>query len=226
MLAATGRVRLRLTSIAPWQFDPRLLELLVHPRVCRHVHLSLQSGSSATLERMRRPDRPERFAALVAQLRQAVPGIAVTSDVIVGFPGETEQEWRQSLELVEALELARLHVFRYSERPDTLGAELPDAVPMEVRKARVRRLREVAASSQQAFVASRLGAVEPVLWERRRKGRWLGTSDNYLKVSVAIGESPEEGPAPIRGSVSAVRLTELLGAGEAGGVLVPAATRQ
>ena len=90
LLEETAIPRIRLTSLAPWAFDRRLLGLLAHPRVCRHVHLSLQSGCDATLERMRRPYTSAAYAALVEEIRAAVPGIAVTTDVIVGFPGESE----------------------------------------------------------------------------------------------------------------------------------------
>lgn len=209
LLAATGRVRIRLTSIAPWQLDDRLFELLTRSRVCRHVHLSLQSGCGATLRRMRRPDRPERFAALVERLRHEVPGIAITSDVIVGFPGEDEAEWRESFEFVRAMQFARLHVFRYSERPGTLGAELPDPVPHEVRRERVAAMRELAHRSAKSFLESRLGGVEEVLWEQRRRGTWLGTTDNYLRVSLPVDAVTSGHHAPERGTISRVCLVGL-----------------
>ncbi|HVS65200.1 MAG TPA: MiaB/RimO family radical SAM methylthiotransferase [Thermoanaerobaculia bacterium] len=229
MLAATRRVRLRLTSIAPWQLDERLFDLLRHPRVCRHVHLSLQSGCEATLRRMRRPDRPARFAALVSRLRREVPGIAITSDVIVGFPGEDEAEWRESVSFVREMHFARLHVFRYSERPGTLGAELPDPVPWPVRRERVSQMREVAAEGERVFLEQRIGEVEEVVWERRQRGAWRGTSDNYVRVAVPVedtGRAVRAGAtaaeAPARGAVSAVRIVGRFGSSHALGRLAGA----
>ena len=130
MLEETSTVRLRLTSIAPWQFDDRLLDLWPHERLCRHVHLSLQSGSAATLRRMRRPYTPEQYFDLLERLRERIPGLAVTTDVIVGFPGETEEEFEESQRFVERCAFARTHVFTYSERAGTRAADLPDAVPV------------------------------------------------------------------------------------------------
>jgi threonylcarbamoyladenosine tRNA methylthiotransferase MtaB len=206
LLAATSRVRLRLTSIAPWQFDERLIELLGRPRICRHVHLSLQSGCAATLRRMRRPDRPERFADLVGRLRAEVPGIAITSDVIVGFPGENEVEWSESLEFVRVMAFARLHVFPYSERPGTLGAGLADPVPVELRRERVARMRDASAAGARDFLATRLGEVVEVLWERRRNGAWIGVSDNYVRVALAVEQAAAASEPPARGVVSRVRI--------------------
>lgn len=184
ILEETCVPRLRLTSIAPWQFDSRLLELLNSGRVCRHIHLSLQSGSAATLERMRRPYTPSEYAALVATLRDRVPGIAITTDVIAGFPGETETEFDESLRFVDEMRFARVHVFPYSVRPGTEAADLPDQVGAAEKKARVQRLLTVGTESEGAFVASQLGSRAEVLWESERDGSWHGTSDNYIRVQT------------------------------------------
>ncbi len=180
--------RLRLTSIAPWGFDERLLDLFADRRLCRHLHLSLQSGSSPTLRRMRRPYTAEAYAALLARVRAAVPGIAVTTDVIVGFPGETEDDFAASLAFVAAAGFSRVHVFPYSARPGTPAAVMPGQVPPEARRARMDRMLAAAREAERSFLAARLGSVEPVLWERPRGGPGglaQGLTDTYIRVVCA-----------------------------------------
>jgi len=185
LLAETSIPRIRLTSIAPWAFDRRLLELWADRRLCRHVHMSLQSGSDRTLARMRRPYGSRAYGELVAEIRAAVPGVAVTTDVIVGFPGETAEEFEESRDFVAATGFARTHVFPYSPRPGTEAADLPDPVrPAEI-KARTAAMIESAAAAERCFRASHRGERVSVLWEERRDGRWHGLTDNYLRVTAA-----------------------------------------
>ncbi len=183
LLAETAVERLRLTSIAPWRFDARLLTLLADPRLCRHFHLSLQSGADATLLRMRRPYTTAQFRALCDQIRTAVPGVAITTDVIVGFPGETTQEFATSLDFVTELQLARPHVFAFSPRPGTAAHALPDHVPKAEVRARMAAMLAVAADSERRFWSHQLGTTLAVLWERQKRGEfWSGLSDNYVRV--------------------------------------------
>ncbi|MEM7048440.1 MAG: MiaB/RimO family radical SAM methylthiotransferase [Acidobacteriota bacterium] len=182
ILDDTDLPRLRLTSIAPWQLDPRIIDLWRDPRLCRHTHMSLQSGCDATLRRMRRPYSGERYREVVDSVRREISGMAVTTDVIVGFPGESDDEFAAGLDFVRSMDFAKIHVFPYSTREGTLAAELPDAVPHEVKRRRMEAMLEVAADSERRFQESRVGETLPVLWERCREGRWSGVSDNYLKV--------------------------------------------
>ena len=197
LLDETEVERFRLTSIAPWDFDPRLLDLVETGRVCRHFHLSLQSGCDATLRRMRRPYDGRTYRELVDRIRRRLPGVAITTDVIVGFPGESEEEFRRSLDFVAATRFAKIHAFPYSPRPGTVAADLPDQVPPAVRRERMDRLLAAAAGAERDFVAAQVGRTLPVLWERKRGRTWQGTSDNYVKVSSASGargrKSPELG---------------------------------
>ena len=174
--------RLRLTSIAPWELDDELLALWSDPRLCRHLHLSLQSGADATLRRMRRPYTAGRYARLVERARAAVPGVAVTTDVIVGFPGETAAEFEESLATVAALGFAKVHVFPFSPRPGTAAAALPDAVPPAEQRQRVARMIAVAERSEQDFRRGHLGRRAMVLWERQKGGQGQGLTDNYIRV--------------------------------------------
>lgn len=187
ILDGTDVPRLRLTSIAPWDLDERLLELWSDPRLCRHLHLSLQSGSTATLRRMRRPYTAESYLRLVESVRRAIPGVAVTTDVIVGFPGETDEEMAESLATVEAARFAKIHVFPFSPRPGTEAADLPGHVPPEERKARMEPMLALADRSEREFRSAHLGTRATVLWERPRDGVGHGLTDNYLRVICAEG---------------------------------------
>ncbi len=198
LLERTPVARLRLTSIAPWQFDRRLLGLFAGGRLCRHFHFSLQSGCDSTLERMRRPYTAARFAALVDEVRRAVPGVAITTDVIVGFPGESERDFEESLEFVRAVRFARVHAFPFSPRPGTEAAELPGRPATATVKKRMRRMLAVARASARGFHRRRLGETAGVLWERRRRDRWLGTTDHYVPVVGEPGWEPVERLAPAR----------------------------
>jgi threonylcarbamoyladenosine tRNA methylthiotransferase MtaB len=182
VLAETAVERLRLTSIAPWEVDPRLLELWADRRLCRHLHLSLQSGADATLRRMRRPYSAAGYGRLLKRLRAAVPGVAVTTDVIVGFPGETAAEFEESLAAVASFGFAKVHVFPFSARPGTEAAGLPDQVGSEGIKERMGRMLAVASKAERAFRAAHLGQREMVLWERPRGGVAQGLTDTYLRV--------------------------------------------
>jgi threonylcarbamoyladenosine tRNA methylthiotransferase MtaB len=182
LLETTRVPRLRLTSIAPWQFDRRILDLVSTDRVCRHFHLSLQSGCDRTLERMRRPYTSTAFAELVELIRDAVPGVALTTDLIVGFPGETDREARSSLRFTQEIGFARVHAFPYSVREGTAAAEMPDQVPYEIKRERMAAALETARTSERRFLLQQLGTETQVLFERARDNGRLGTSDNYLRV--------------------------------------------
>jgi threonylcarbamoyladenosine tRNA methylthiotransferase MtaB len=199
LLRETDVSRLRLTSIAPWEVDDRLFELLHHPRICRHFHFSLQSGCTETLRRMRRPYSAGQFGALVQRARSEVPGVAITTDVIAGFPGETEREFEDSLAFVRQMEFARVHVFPYSPRAGTRAALLDNPVSDGERKQRASRLRTVGAEAECAFRDANLGDVLSVLWEERRARRWRGMSDNYVRVFV-------DSDSELRGTITATRL--------------------
>ncbi len=188
LLDQTPVRRLRLTSIAPWQFDRRLLGLFAGGRLCRHFHFSLQSGADAVLRRMRRPYARRQYAALLDEVRRAVPGVAITTDLIVGFPGETEAEFEDGLAFVEEMAFAKVHAFPYSPREGTEAAAMPGQVPPPVRRERMDRALQVARTAEHDFARSQLGATLEVLWERRSRDRWLGTTDNYLRVWVGADE--------------------------------------
>lgn len=189
ILMRTQVRRLRLSSIEPWDFDPAWLRLWADSRLCRHLHLPLQSGCDATLQRMGRSYTASQFAALVKAARETIPDVAITTDVIVGFPGESEAEFQESLRFVEAVGFARVHVFPYSARPGTPAAMMPGQIPPPVKKARSQAMAEVGRRSAETFRRAFLGRTLEVLWEGHAKDLrpgektlWNGLTDNYLRV--------------------------------------------
>jgi threonylcarbamoyladenosine tRNA methylthiotransferase MtaB len=183
LLTDTDLPRLRLSSLEPWDVDEGFLRLWEDGRLCRQLHLPLQAGCDETLRRMGRRITAAGFARLVEAARAAVPDMAVTTDVIVGFPGEDEAAFRASYEFVEAMEFARLHVFPYSERPGTPAARLQGRVGREKIRGRARVMRELGDEQARRFRRRFLGRETAVLWEqRRRDGLWAGLTDNYIQV--------------------------------------------
>jgi threonylcarbamoyladenosine tRNA methylthiotransferase MtaB len=187
LLAETGVERLRLSSVEPMDFSDALLDLMASaPRIAKHVHAPLQSGSDRTLRRMHRKYRPRHYADRVLKARALMPDAAIGADVMVGFPGETEADFEESRSFIESLPFTYLHVFTYSERPGTPAAQHADAVPMPVRKARNRILRELADAKNREF-------------RQRMVGRTLSAvtlqgggalSENYLRIELARSYRP------------------------------------
>jgi len=189
-----GAERVRLSSLEPWDLDAGFFRLWQDLRLCRHLHLPLQSGSAATLRRMARKTTPASFAALVAAARAAVPEMAITTDIIVGFPGESETEFQESLDFVRAMQFAGGHVFTYSPRPGTAAARMPEQVSHAISKERNAHMRAVLAESGQAYQAGHVGRVLLVLWESAtalgpQGWRLSGLTDNYLRVNA---EAPQK----------------------------------
>jgi threonylcarbamoyladenosine tRNA methylthiotransferase MtaB len=185
ILQTTDVPRLRLSSVEPWDVDDALLRQWENPRLCRQLHLPLQSGSDAVLKRMGRRTNAEQFAALVEVARAISPDIAITTDVIVGFPGETEADFAASLDVVTRMAFARLHVFPYSERAGTPAVRLPGAVPAAIRVERAARMRALGEQLAAEYRLKFIGQMLPVLWEQQDEaGTWRGLTDNYLEVTT------------------------------------------
>jgi threonylcarbamoyladenosine tRNA methylthiotransferase MtaB len=200
LLLHTDLPRLRLSSLEPWDLDEAFFGLWENPRLCRQLHLPLQAGCDQTLRRMGRRIATAHFARLVGSARAAIPDLAVTTDVIVGFPGEDEVAFRASHDFVAAMEFARLHVFRYSSRPGTAAVRFSGQVPREVRNARARTMRDLGAQQESRFRQRFVGREMAVLWEQRqRDGLWSGLTDNYLRVVAPAA-------ADLRNRITAARL--------------------
>jgi threonylcarbamoyladenosine tRNA methylthiotransferase MtaB len=185
ILDETDLTRLRLSSIEPWDLPPdQIFALWSDPRLCPHLHLPLQAGADRTLQRMGRRYSTAEYARLVELARAAIPDLAITTDIIVGFPGETQTDFEASLRFVHETGFARVHVFPYSGRAGTPAATLPHQVPPAVKKKRSAAMRSVADGLARAFRQRFLGRTLDVLWERRRgdTDEWDGLTGNYLRV--------------------------------------------
>jgi threonylcarbamoyladenosine tRNA methylthiotransferase MtaB len=182
LLDETAIERLRLSSVEPMDFSDELLGLMAEsPRIAKHVHAPLQSGSDRVLRRMHRKYRPRHYTDRIVKARALMPDCAVGADVMTGFPGETEAEFEESRTFIESLPFTYLHVFTYSERPGTPAAEAAEQVPIAVRRDRTRVLRELGARKNLAFRRSMVGRTISVVTLDRG-----ALSENYLKVSLAV----------------------------------------
>jgi threonylcarbamoyladenosine tRNA methylthiotransferase MtaB len=187
LLAQIDLPRLRLSSLEPWDVSEDFFRLWADARLCRQLHLPLQAGCDETLRRMGRRITTDAFARLVEAARTAVPDVAVTTDVIAGFPGEDEDAFRASYDFVAAMDFARLHVFPYSPRPGTPAARLPGRVGREARRERARAMRDLGAEQARRFRQRFVGREMMVLWEQRRRGGpWVGLTDNYIRVVAGL----------------------------------------
>ncbi len=180
LLAETSIQRLRLSSVEPMDFSDDLLGLMASsPRIAKHVHAPLQSGSDTVLRRMHRKYRPRHYEDRILKARARMPDAAIGADVMVGFPGETDEEFEESRAFIERLPFTYLHVFTYSERPGTPAAESDQQVPMALRKERNRILRELAARKNLEFRRGMIGRTLSVV--TLTEG---ALSDNFLKVEL------------------------------------------
>ncbi|MFA7330824.1 MAG: tRNA (N(6)-L-threonylcarbamoyladenosine(37)-C(2))-methylthiotransferase MtaB [Candidatus Delongbacteria bacterium] len=188
LLELPGLLRLRLSSIEPWDVDDELLRAMAaDPRFCPHLHTALQSGSDAVLKAMQRRIDRRGLEELFERIQRHLPGAGLGTDLITGFPGETEADFAQTHELVARLPLSYLHVFPYSVRAGTRAAGLPDPVPRELRKERSRRLLDLGQRLQAAAHARALGRVAEVLPEQREQdGALFGYTADYLRVEIPL----------------------------------------
>lgn len=183
ILAETDVARLRLSSLQPQEISSELIALWRDSRLCRHFHLSLQTGSDSVLRRMRRRYSISDYRRSVSLIRALVPEAAITTDIIVGFPGETSAEFEQSFNFCRQMGFARIHVFSYSPRQGTQAAQMPEQVGVQVKKQRSQRMLALAKESAKNFSQRFLGKTMPVLWEQRSSdGIWSGLTDNYIRV--------------------------------------------
>lgn len=204
ILESTDVARVRFSSLQPQDITPELLALWSDPRLMPHFHLALQSGSEDVLRAMRRRYSAAEFLRAAERIRAAVPAVAITTDVIAGFPGETEAHFEETLELCREVGFSRLHCFPYSQRSRTSAAHLREQVATEVKRERMARLLALGDELSLVFRAGQAGSVRPVLWETRKaRGTddadvWFGHTDNYVPVYANARE--------IRGGVTPVQL--------------------
>jgi len=183
VLAETDIKRLRLSSLQPYEITPQLLALWDNPRLCPHFHLSLQSGADSVLSRMKRGYNTAGYERAVGLIREAMSAAAITTDIIVGFPGETDAEFQEGLDYCHRTGFTRIHVFPFSARPGTVAAAMPGQISAPVKKERVGKMLALAKESARAFHSRFLGRTVEVLWEQKSDaGVWSGYTANYIRV--------------------------------------------
>jgi len=188
----SGNFLVRLSSLEVTDVSPQLLNIIAENtnRFCQHFHLPLQSGSDAILKRMNRHYTSKEFISKIVEIRAKLPDVSITSDVIVGFPGETEEDFEQTLNAVQKAVFSRLHVFTYSKRPGTAAASFPGCVAIDVAKKRYMKLKEVGKTLSELYWRRFVGKVLPAVFE---DGKYFLTT-NYIKASnigpVVQGKGP------------------------------------
>jgi threonylcarbamoyladenosine tRNA methylthiotransferase MtaB len=198
LLATPQLERLRISSIEPTTIPEALLPLIAAtPQLCAHLHIPLQSGCDSVLYRMNRRYTCAEYREFLLRADQQVPGVCLGTDVIVGYPGETDADFDETVAFIEALPFAYLHVFSYSEREQAASRKLPDPVPRRTVAQRSRVLRELSSTKREAYHARFLEQTLPVLFERCRDGWWDGLTDNYIRVRVRAGRDLTNVVAPV-----------------------------
>lgn len=195
ILEQTSVPRLRLGSLEPWDLPENFFDLFSNSRLMPHLHLPLQSGSDSVLKRMARRCKTEEFSEIVQQARLKIPHINITTDIIVGFPGETEQEWQESFDFIKQTGFGHIHIFTYSTRTGTKAATLPDQVQNTIKKQRSQQLHHLAEQMKQDFMQKSLGAPLKILWEGQKEAidanrhKVFGYTPNYLRVVTIVNNN-------------------------------------
>jgi len=185
ILRDTGIERLRLSSLQPSEISSEFLVLWQDERLCRHFHLALQSGSEAVLQRMRRSYSLDQYQRTVNLIKEKIPEVAITTDIMVGFPGESDEEFEQSYSFCQQAGFANIHVFPFSPRPETEAAGMPEQIKDKVKAERNQRMLGLSRSSRRSFCEHFLGQTMPVLWEKETSpgsGIYSGLTGNYIRV--------------------------------------------
>ncbi len=210
ILERTAIEKIRISSVEPMDWTNEVIELVASsPRIAKHAHVPMQSGSDRILRRMHRKYRPWHYADRIERIRRAMPDAAIGADVMVGFPGETGDDFEQTRALIERLPFTYLHVFTYSSRPGTPSAEMPEQVPVHLARERNRVLRELAAQKKQEFMKSFVGRELEAITLTHFDGEFTeGLTDNYLKLRVRGKHKPN---TLLRSRIDAVESDTLLG---------------
>jgi len=201
ILRDTGIERLRLSSLQPSEISSELLALWQDERLCRHFHLALQSGSETVLQRMRRSYSLDQYQRTVNLIKEMIPEVAITTDIMVGFPGESDEEFEQSYSFCQQAGFANIHVFPFSPRPETAAARMSKQIKDKVKQARNQRMLELSQSSRHRFCEQFLGQTMPVLWEKETRhgsGIYSGLTSNYIRVFAHSEKSLSNEITPVK----------------------------
>ncbi len=204
ILTLKGNFRVRLSSLEPNLIPPELPDLMLDPRICPHLHLPLQSGDDEILKRMGRRYTRDEYLKLIESLKKKVPYLGITTDVLVGFPGEEAHHFLNTYNFIKEVGFSRLHIFRFSPRKETSAFLMTPQVEEKVKKKRSKRLRELGSDLSLKFISQFIGERLPVLIEGKRKSKTqllTGYTHNYIKVFLS-------GNRELRGEVKQVRLVK------------------
>jgi threonylcarbamoyladenosine tRNA methylthiotransferase MtaB len=207
ILDIPGDFRVRISSLEPDGFGERFIDLFSHPKLMPHLHLCLQSGSEKTLLRMRRMYDVEQFRKTIRQFRAVYPDFNFTTDIIVGFPGETEEDFQQTLGAVEEFGFSHVHTFKYSVRTGTRAEKLENHVPEKIKNERSAQIRQLSIENKHRYYQSLIGKTQNVLVEKITKNKAYGYGDSYVPVEFQAKEIQKN-------SIQSVKLTGLAGEGE------------
>lgn len=212
-----GDFRIRLSSTEPQFTSFELIDIIASsPKICRFLHLPLQHGTNTILKKMGRNYTTEDFAKFVSKAAEKIPGICIGTDVIVGFPGETDELFAQCTDFIKSLPLSYLHVFRYSKRKGTPAAKFPNQVPHKIAVERHKALSNIAKDLSDKLISEQIGETVKVLFETHKKGKKLiGWSDNYIRIKVDTTKNPP--PPNWQDNFIDVKITKITGYREAEG---------
>ena len=221
LLRETEIKRIRVSSLEPEDFRLEWLELWQDPRMCRHFHLPMQSGSDAILRRMARRYSSARYREIITTAQHVIPGVAISTDIITGFPGESDEDFEHTYQMASELHFAKAHVFRFSPRQGTPAARMKGQVKDEIKKARSEHLLALNEVDARAFRQHFLGTTTDVLIEGRKHGRWEGLTDNYLRIELENVPVADNDPS-WQNKLVRVRLNSLVEDGMLGTLADPA----
>lgn len=207
LIPIDGLERIRLSSIEATEVDQEMIQLLAdEPKVCPHLHLPLQSGSDSVLKSMNRPYNTKGYQKKIEEIRDKVPGIAITTDVMVGFPGETEEHFEETYNFIKDIEFSQLHVFKYSKRTGTPAAEMDEQVSPQTKNSRSEKLRELGGRLTKEYYQSFVGQTLEVLFEEEEDqstGMLTGVTPNYIRVYLDSNDQE------LKGQTVHVKMVEL-----------------
>ncbi len=203
IISETDMPRIRLASVEPWDLPDNFFNLFANKRLMPHMHLPLQSGSNGVLRRMARRCKTEDYKRLILKARSEVSDFNLTTDIIVGFPGETNSEWQESIAFIEEIGFSHIHIFTYSMREGTKAASLPNQISSGVKKERSRELHALTRIMRQSFLNEQINKTSSVLWENRNDVNvWTGYTDNFIRVRLTLVDDSQ-----LENEISNIKLT-------------------
>ncbi len=203
VLSTTDIPRIRLASVEPWDLPEDFFSLFSNKRLMPHMHLPLQSGSDSVLKRMARRCKTKDFKKLIQQARNEIPNFNLTTDIIAGFPGETEEEWQESLNFIEESLFSHIHIFTYSKREGTKAATLTHQVEASIKKERSKQLHILGQSMRNTLLNEQIGKTHAVLWEARNENdAWMGYTENFIRAELKVKNALE-----LENKISEVKIT-------------------